>query len=118
VISQRATAQALQSYGDDHRIGVICFNDEAALGALAAARQAGREEEVVIVGQGADRRVRPEIRRGDSPVIGSTAFMPEQYGEKLVALAQKILAGQVIPPATYIDHVFVDATNIDQFYPE
>ena len=117
-ISQRATAQALQSYGDDHRIGVICFNDEAALGALAAARQAGREEEVVIVGQGADRRVRPEIRRGDSPVIGSTAFMPEQYGEKLVALAQKILAGQVIPPATYIDHVFVDATNIDQFYPE
>jgi ribose transport system substrate-binding protein len=92
-----------------HRIAVICFNDDAAIGALAAARRLQREEDVVIVGQGADRRVRDELRRPNTRIIGSTAYEPERYGEKLIPLALKILHGEPVPPAVYSEHTFVPA---------
>ena len=102
---------------NDRRIAVVCFNDDAALGALRAARQLGREADLAIVGQGADRLIRDELRRPDARIVGSTAFMPERYGEQLMALAVRILRGESVPPAVYMDHVFVDATNVDRLYP-
>jgi ribose transport system substrate-binding protein len=66
------------------RIAVLSFNDDAAIGALEAARQQGLEDQIVIVGQGADRRVREELSRPGSRIIGSTTYSPEKYGERLV----------------------------------
>jgi ribose transport system substrate-binding protein len=43
--------------------------------------------------------------------------MPERYGEKLMELALKILRGESVPPAVYMNHVFIDASNIDRYYP-
>ena len=117
-ISQKQMAKTLRANPEASKLAVISFNDDAALGALLAARQAKREEDVVIVGQGADRMLRPEIRRPNSRVIGSTALMPEKYGEKLIDLALKILRGKPVPPAIYTDHIFINAENIDLFYPE
>jgi ribose transport system substrate-binding protein len=101
-----------------HRLAVICFNDDAAVGALAAASKLNREHDVVIVGQGADRRVRNELRRPGSRIIGSTAYWPERYGEKLIDSALRILKGEPVSPAVYIDHTLITPENIDQFYPE
>lgn len=116
-ISEKGVGQALKTMPDTHHIAVISFNDEAALGALQAARNADREADVVIVGQGADRLIRGEIRAPKSRLIGSTAYMPERYGEKLMDLAIKILRGDSVPPAVYMNHVFIDAGNIDRYYP-
>ena len=71
----------------------------------------------MIVGQGADRVVRNEIRRAGSRIVGSTAYMPERYGEQLMEIVLKILRGEPSPPAVYIEHVFIDSENIDQYYP-
>ncbi|MBZ5529671.1 MAG: LacI family transcriptional regulator, partial [Acidobacteriia bacterium] len=65
---------------------------------------------VIIVGQGADRRVREELRYPGSRIIGSTAYEPERYGEKLIPLALKILHGEPVPPAVYVEHTFVRVT--------
>lgn len=116
-ISAAHMIEALKTHPDEHKIAVISFNDDAAVGALTAARQIHRQEDVVIVGQGADRIIRPEIRRPKARIIGSTAFTPEKYGEKLIEMALKILRGESVPPATYIDHTFINAENIDIFYP-
>lgn len=117
-ISEAHMLAALKAYPEAHKIAVISFNDDAAIGALTAARKAKREEDVIIVGQGADRLVRPEIRRPHSRLIGSTAFMPEKYGEKLIDLSLRMLRGEPLPPAIYTDHTFISAENIDIFYPE
>lgn len=117
-ISERATVETLDQLKDLRRIGILSFNDDAALGALQAARKLDRESDVAIVGQGADLLVRKEIRRQNSRIIGSTAYFPEGYGEKLVRLARKILAGQPVPPAVYMEHVLIDTDNIDIYYPE
>ncbi len=108
-MSEAQLTEALKHLPGLHRLAVICFNDDAAIGALAAARKLHRENDVVSVGQGADRRVREELKKADSRIIGSTAYWPEQYGEKIIPLALKILRGEPVPPAVYIEHTFVSA---------
>ena len=108
-VSEAEMVLVLRQLPDAHRIAVICFNDDAAIGVLSAARQLRRERDVVIVGQGADRRVREELRQLGSRIIGSTAYEPERYGEKLIPLALSILRGERVPPAVYIEHTFVRA---------
>lgn len=112
-------AAALARMPDAHRLAVLCFNDDAALGALQAARRAGREADLLLVGQGADRPIREEIRRPGSRVVGSTAFWAERYGPRLVELAQQVLRGELVPPAVYIQPVLlITSKNIDLYYPE
>jgi ribose transport system substrate-binding protein len=117
-VSEARMTTALQAFSDSYRFAVISINDDAAIGALAAARKVGRENDVVIVGQGADRRARKEIRNPHSRLIGSTAFWPERYGQKLIEVALKVLKGEQVPPAVYMNHIFVCAENINEFYPE
>ncbi len=109
--------RTLKALSHSTKIGVISFNDEAAYGALQAARKAGRESDLVIVGQGADRLIHDEIRNPDSRIIGSTAYMPEKYGQQLLDISLRILNGESVPPALYIEQVFIDKSNIDLYYP-
>jgi ribose transport system substrate-binding protein len=115
-ISTNEMRVMMQQFGHNKRFAVISFNDDAAMGALVAAQELGREDNVLIVGQGGDRRLRIQLRKPGNRIIGSTAFRPEEYGRKLLELALKILAGDSVPPAVYIDHVFIDADNVDEYY--
>jgi ribose transport system substrate-binding protein len=110
-VSEKAMRTALKKYPELHRIAVICFNDDVAIGVLEAARQLGREEDIVIIGQGAEQRMRQELSRPGSRIIGSTAYSPETYGEKLVQLALRILRGEQVPPAVYMEHTLIKATE-------
>ncbi len=116
--SYRNVYDALVRLPENSRNAFLCFNDDAALGALHAVAALERQSTTAIVGQGADRLIRDEIRKSDSPVIGSTSFMPERYGEHILKIALRLLGGEPVPPAVYIDHTFIDAGNIDSFYPD
>lgn len=102
---------------DAARIAVICFNDDAAVGTLHAAQDTGHADNLLLVGQGADRRLRAEMRMPTMPIVGTTAYRPEEYGEHLIRLALDILAGKQVPPALYMDHVFVSPENVEHYYP-
>ncbi len=116
-ISQANMLETLRRLPNERRLAIISFNDDAAFGAISAARKLGREADVVIVGQGADRIVRKEIRNPGSRLIGSTAYWPEQYGKKLIDVSLRILRGEPMPPAVYNKHIFITAVNIDEYYP-
>jgi DeoR/GlpR family transcriptional regulator of sugar metabolism/DNA-binding LacI/PurR family transcriptional regulator len=107
-VSEEQMMATLESVPGEHRLAVICFNDDAAMGALTAARRLNREADVIIVGQGADRLVREELRNPESRIIGSTAYYPEQYGKQIISLALKILRGEPVPPAVYMKHTFFE----------
>lgn len=117
-IAAHEVRSVLQRIPQGSHIAIISFNDDAALGALEAARMAYRAEEFLIVGQGADSRLRDELRRGDSRIVGSTAFYPEQYGERLLEIAHRLMNGEPVSPAVYVEHVFISADNVDQLYPQ
>lgn len=109
-----ATFLARSRKGDRLLIG--CFNDPAAVGALHAIRAAGREQDVVIVGQNATEESREEIRNPESRFIASIAYFPERYGEKLIRLARSILNRDPVPPAVYTEHLVIDRHNVERFY--
>lgn len=116
--SRAAVKNALEIYPEAHRIAVLGFNDDSAMGALEAARELGREQDVIIVGQDAAAVIRDELRNPDSRIMGSTACWPEHYGARLVKLAIKILNGEWAPNAITMEHTFITRANIDEFYPE
>lgn len=105
--AQAAIARYLAVLPAGTRVALLAVNDDAALGALAAFEAAGRLDEVVAVGQNADRLGRAALQRPDLPFIGSTSYSPETYGSQLIDLALKLLRGQPVPPAVYIKHSFV-----------
>lgn len=105
--AQAAMGQYLTTLPAGTRVALLAVNDDAALGALAAFEAAGRLDEVVAVGQNADRLGRAALQRPDLPFVGSTSYSPETYGSQLIDLALKLLRGQPVPPAVYIKHTFV-----------
>ena len=115
---EQPVADLLTQLPAGKRVAILSFNDNTTMGALRAAQHCGREQDLAIVSQGADEQVRAEIRRSESPVIGATAFWPERYGEQLMAIALRILRGEPVPPAVYVEHVFLNADTIDRYYPE
>jgi len=103
----------LERWADFHRIAVCGLADNSVLGVVDAARELGREADIVAVGHGAEMGI-DELRNPDSRFIASTAFFPEKYGERLIELALKILNGERVPRENYIDHVAVTTENVNQ----
>jgi ribose transport system substrate-binding protein len=93
---------------------VTAINDQSATGMLRAAKQAGRETELLVVGMGAD-----EVQTlADEPAfIASVGYFPERYGNYIIPLALMQLAGKTTPPAVLVHHVMVTKANVCTFYP-
>ncbi len=114
LMEQAETAMAgyLATVPAGTRIALLAVNDDAALGALAACEKAGRLADAVAVGQNADRLGRAALQRPDLPFAGSTSYAPEKYGGQLIDLALRLLRGEPVPPAVYIEHAFVTADGV------
>jgi ribose transport system substrate-binding protein len=97
------------------RLVILSLNDDMALGALAAARTAGREGEIFIGAQGADPTSWPEIACNPQ-WIADTAYFPERYGRTAVPAMIDILNGVEVAPEIFTPHVAVTADNIGELY--
>jgi ribose transport system substrate-binding protein len=96
---------------------VGAVNDSTALAALQAFREMGLEQEAAIVGQDASIEARQELRRPSTRLIGTVAYFPENYGERLIKLALEILEKKPVPPAVFTQHELVTSGNLDKVYP-
>jgi ribose transport system substrate-binding protein len=96
---------------------VLSLNDDMALGALAAARTAGREGELRIGAQGADPSAWEEIACNPN-WLADAAYFPERYGRTLVPAAIDIHNGVEVPRELFTPHVAVTVDNILELYPE
>ena len=109
----------LTAHPNLRHIGVGTVNDQTAQGCFSAVQNANRGDHVFIVSHGCDS---PSIENLRLPVanawIGSTAYFPERYGEYIVPLALDILAGKNPPKMMTMEHVFIDRSNINKYYPQ
>ncbi len=99
------------------RIIVMSLNDDMALGALAAAANVGRSDQVWIGSHGADKTAWKEIRCNPQ-WIGDVAYFPERYGSIAIPAVIDAIKGNPVGFDQFIDHVAINASNIDQYYPE
>jgi ribose transport system substrate-binding protein len=95
---------------------VAAVNDPAALGALQAFREYGLDQNCAVVGQGAVAEARYEMRREGTRLVGSVAYFPEEYGEKLIRLAFEILNKRPVPSALFTRHEIVTPDNVNKLY--
>jgi ribose transport system substrate-binding protein len=100
--------------GDD-RIVVVSINDDGIEGALAAARTAGRGDDLWVSGQGADPSAWCEIRDNDH-WIADAAYFPERYGEIGVPHLINAIKGESVPKTLFVPHVVITGDNIEEFY--
>lgn len=100
-----------------HIVG-MAINDGTGLGTTAAFEAAGRKEHGIVVGQGADPSGQAEMMKEGSIYLGATGYFPEKYGEKIIPALLDALACKPLPPAIYVDHVFIDKDNLCTLYPD
>jgi ribose transport system substrate-binding protein len=111
----QATLKVLKNRRSREHLLIAAVNDSCALGALRAVRESGRESRTAIIGHGfgPDLRVRDEIRKPGSPLIGSVAYYPERYGAKILPIVLRWLNREQVPPTVHIDHSLVTRDNLD-----
>ncbi len=115
--AHRLVKDVLNTLPDARHIAIVSINDDTALGAIGAAEAAGRAKDVAVVAIDGSDRGREEIRKADSPLVGTTASFPEKYGDKIIPVMLKLLKGEQVPPEVYTDHVFLTRENVEQYYP-
>jgi ABC-type sugar transport system substrate-binding protein len=96
-ITYERIQEVLQRWDDLRRIVIIALGDHIALGALEAARDMGREEDVIIGGMDGIQIAEDEFNNPDSRLLYSLNFDTGQFGEILLDLALRILQGERVP---------------------
>lgn len=107
----------LTAHPNDRHILIGTLNDQNGSGALAALETTGRQNDAVIGSQGAEGPFLDNLRKGDNAWKASVAYFPEKYGEYVMALADKILKGESVPKENHPEHIVIDKTNVDKYYP-
>ena len=90
--------------------GVFAINDSAALGCLAAIRQAKRTD-VAIVGYDGDPEARQEILAG-SPLKADAVQFPREIGKVTVQTIAKYLKGEQVPKIVPIKVGIIDHESL------
>jgi ribose transport system substrate-binding protein len=111
-----AVASLLESLPGKSRIIIVAMNDDGALGALGAAKAAGREGDVWVSGQGAEPRVRDLIRT-DQHYLGDAAYFPERFGATIVPAMLDLIAGKAVPKLLLVEPAWIDRATIGSVYP-
>ena len=63
-------------------------------------------------------RVRTRWSKRAAATSAPPAYFPERYGEWLIPAMIDALECRPLPPAIYVDHVFINADNMCEYYPE
>ena len=94
------------------------IDDPRGFGMSNALAQAGREG--VAVGIGCDdigvAATRTPVEENN--FLGCVAYFPEKYPDYAISIAADILGGGAVPQEVHLEHVFLDAGNINDVYAE
>ena len=115
--ARKLVTDTLTTLPNAKHIAVVCINDDTAAGAIAAAEAANRKNQIAVVAVDASELGREQIRKPNSPQIGSVASFPEKYGEKIVPALLKAIKGEKLAPELYTTHEFLTKENVNTFYP-
>jgi len=108
-------ADALTALPGQSHIIVVSINDDGIEGALAAAKTAGRVDDLYVSGQGADPSAWCLIKN-NKQWIADSAYFPEKYGMIGIPYLIKLVKKQPVPKELYVPHVIITGKNITKYY--
>lgn len=96
--------------------GIFGMNDPSALGAVLAVQQAGRADEIQVVGIDGSPSAVEELNKEGSPFIATATQNPAEMVRQAVAIAQQIVDGEDLEETTVlIPSVIVTRDNVDEY---
>ena len=101
----------LQRFGPGEIDAVYAHNDEMALGAIEAIKDAGRLEEILVVGIDGQETAFESVKAGE---MGATFIYPFVAPEGIITAFQ-LATGEAVEPVIILDSQRVDADNVDEF---
>ena len=113
--AQTAATNTLTALTGQHKIILVGINDDSVEGALAAAKTAGRQNDVYMGAQGGDQSAWCSIKT-NSHWIADAAYFPEKYGQVGIPYLIDAVKGKKIPTELYIPHIALTSANIDSLY--
>ncbi|WP_223164224.1 sugar ABC transporter substrate-binding protein [Nocardioides mesophilus] len=115
-VAQKQMTDTLTALPGAKKVIVVGINEDVIIGALAAARTQGREDDLYL---GVQNLNPDNCVIYDAPHwLGSVAYFPEHYGELLVPYLIKAIKGEQIPSELLVPHEFVTADTVTDFYPD
>jgi ribose transport system substrate-binding protein len=112
--SYRIALDFLKRHPKDKHILLAAATDTSALGALQAVQELKRNKQVVIVGQDCIPEAVEEMRKPDSPIIGSVSHEVNEYGPRIIELGLGLLRGRSVPPYNYVTHKLVTSESLQR----
>ncbi len=94
------------------RILLAAVNDTAALGAIQAAREMGRDQHLCVVSHDCIEEAIVEMRCRKSPLVASVSHEVASYGPSLIQLGMAKLRGERIPSYNYVEHRMVRGSSL------
>ncbi len=116
-VAFKVVGDALPKIPADANIIAVEINDDTAQGTAAALEAGKRSAHAIVVGQGAVESGLVEMFKPNSLYLGATAYFPERYGDKIIPAMLDLLNCKPVPPAIYVDHVFVTKDNACKVIP-
>jgi ribose transport system substrate-binding protein len=113
--SYAAMKQELTVLPKDRHLVVFTQNDDSALGAWRAITQAKREDDTMIIGQGANADGLKNLRTNPSWVAEGSVFF-ELWPQYLLAMAVSVLNGEKTPPLTLAPQTVLSKENVAKYY--
>jgi ribose transport system substrate-binding protein len=100
----------LQAHPDVN--GVFGINDDSALGALSAVKNAGKND-IVIIGYDAIPEARAAISKG-TQLKADVVQDPKAIGQKTIEMISRHLAGEAVPAVVPVDVKIVDQESLQK----
>jgi ribose transport system substrate-binding protein len=97
----------MHSFDSSTRTLIFSFNAVATSGILKALRVLGKERNTVVVSHNYTPSTARELERADTPLLGTVAFYPEQYGRRIMDIAQHMLRKEQVPPQNFTEHRWI-----------
>ncbi len=107
VDSEEKIGTVLETLGRTERVLILSFNDIVTLGVLSALKHHEREDRSMVVSMSYITPIAKELKRPGTPLLGSVAFFPEEYGARIIELALAILQRKTVKQTNYIQHVWM-----------
>ena len=93
---------------------VMCGNDQMALGALQAAKEAGKNS-LKIYGVDGSPEMKSELTDEKSMIAGTGAQSPINVGKQAAKIGEAILNDEDYEKTTYIDTFFIGKDNVEMY---
>ena len=113
--ARQVASDFITRYGDDLN-GIFGQDDTMAVGAADAVSDAGRQDDIQVVGLGGSETGLNAVKEGD--LYGTMLQSPVQDAKLAVEAGVKLARGEDIPENKYLKVPKITAENVDEFEPE